>query len=153
MIKWKLCELLVAVISYILFEISNISQIFDDKENKLFNDAFISWFLQQHHSKHKFTIFIHCLVCSVSFKNQKFKINPVYGLFWIQGLVPQTGEILNIYLNKYFRSFLKPSFCFSYFWCQTFHWCPRSRKPARIRICRAYKGRLTPKVWKQKEGL
>ena len=41
---------------------------------------------------------------------------------------------------------------------ETLHWCPRIRKPVwirnldRIRIqgCRAYIGRLIPKVWKQK---
>ena len=49
----------------------------------------------------------------------------------------------------------KPDPVFSYFWCQTFHKCPRFRKPAWIRIqgSRVYKGRLIPKVWKQKRRL
>ena len=58
------------------------------------------------------------------------------------GYWPQTGsealhlerrEILKILFSRYFRSFQKSFFLFSYFWCQTFHWCPRSRNwiPAR----------------------
>ena len=43
---------------------------------------------------------------------------------------------------------------FSYFWCQSFHWCPRFRKKDWIRIwiqdSGDYIGRLTPKVWQQK---
>ena len=46
---------------------------------------------------------------------------------------------------------------FSYCQCQTYHRCARFRKPARIRSnsdrirgSRAYRGRLTPKVCKQK---
>ena len=39
---------------------------------------------------------------------------------------------------------------FSYFWCQTYHRCPRFRKPARIRGSRAYRGRL--KYENKKEG-
>ena len=73
------------------------------------------------------------------------------------GLCPQKKRFLKEWI--FFWEFKKPTFLFSYVWCQMFLWCPRFQKPSWIRIrlksirirgSRAYRGRLTPNIWKRR---
>ena len=51
----------------------------------------------------------------------------------IRGSVPQTKVDFKSPLKEYVQIILKAFYLYSYFCCQTYHRCPRFRKPVRIR--------------------